>query len=138
MCCSRCAPQGHLKWDSPQRLVSTVRHTAGPPRQSHPQLAGSCRCCIGSAFLYGVLHQSAGCWTLSVHAISAILPQSMQQFGEQHQPEPGLPSAEELRERAALGEMGAAGVAAAPAGSLGHLMLVSTQLIACFAPSTQV
>ena len=36
-----------------------------------------------------------------------------------------LPSAEELRERVALGEVGAAGVAAAPAGSLGHLMLVS-------------
>ena len=62
----------------------------------------------------------------------------MREFREQHQPEPSLPSAEELRERAALGETGAAGVAAAPAGSLGHLMLVGAQLIPCVAPSTQV
>ena len=62
----------------------------------------------------------------------------MQELGDQHQPEPSLPSAEELRERAALGGMGAAGVAAAPAGSLGHLMLVSAQLMPCSAPSTQV
>jgi len=49
----------------------------------------------------------------------------LQEYGDHHQPEPSLPSAEELRERVALGEVGAAGVAAAPAGSLGHLMLVS-------------
>ena len=50
---------------------------------------------------------------------------SMQECGDQ--PEPSLPSAEELRERVALGELGQAGVAAAPAGSLDHLMLVSAQ-----------
>ena len=59
-----------------------------------------------------------------------------QEYGDQHQPEPSLPSAEELREQVALGEMAASGVAAAPAGSLGHLMLVSAQLTPCSAPST--
>ncbi len=58
----------------------------------------------------------------------------MQEYGDQHQPEPSLPSAEELRERVALGQMAAAGVAAAPAGSLGHLMLVSARLLPCLAP----
>ena len=61
----------------------------------------------------------------------------MQEYGDQHQPEPGLSSAEELREQVALGEMAAPGVAAAPAGSLGHLMLVSAQLIPCYTPRTQ-
>lgn len=53
----------------------------------------------------------------------------MQEYGDQHRPELSLPSAEELRGQVALGEMGAAGVAAAPAGSLGHLMLVSAPLM---------
>ncbi len=61
----------------------------------------------------------------------------MQEFGDQHQPEPSLPSAEEVREQVALGEMAASGVAAAPAGSLGHLMLVSARPTSCCAPSTQ-
>ena len=67
-----------------------------------------------------------------------MLQLGMQEYGDQHQPEPGLPSAEELRERAALGEMGQAGVAAAPAGSLGHLMLVCAQPMPCLAPGTQL
>ena len=66
---------------------------------------------------------------------SMKLQLSVQEYGDQHQPEPSLPSAEELRERVALGALGAAGVAAAPAGSLGHLMLVSAPLlILCAAP----
>ena len=49
----------------------------------------------------------------------------LQEYIDQHQPEPSLPSAEELRQRLKLGETGSAEAAAAPAGSLGHLMLVN-------------
>lgn len=47
-----------------------------------------------------------------------------QEYGDQHSQEPILLSAEELRQQVSQGQTGAAGVAAAPAGSLGHLMLV--------------